>query len=143
DIEHDRGLAAVLQYLIRSGQLHIISSDHDDSDEEYIANSQPPRYTSSYLHLHPNTSRLNKSEISLATKQACGYIKNADKRNMSVTSMIQRRAIGPGFSTGERCRISSSFLPNKMHQVAQYNNKAFCGSYSKDGRFFLTASQGK
>lgn len=30
-----------------------------------------------------------------------------------------------------------------MHQVAKYSTKAFCGSYSKDGRFFLTASQGK
>lgn len=68
---------------------------------------------------------------------------NIDKRNLSVTSMIQRRALGPSFSTGERCRISSNFLPNKMHQVAKYNTKAFCGSYSKDGRFFLTASQGK
>lgn len=57
--------------------------------------------------------------------------------------MIQKRALGPSFSTGERCRISSNFLPNKMHQVAKYSTKAFCGSYSKDGRFFLTASQGK
>ncbi|XP_033331804.1 DDB1- and CUL4-associated factor 11 [Megalopta genalis] len=142
DIEHDRGLAAVLQYLIRSGQLHIISSDHDDSDEEYVASSQPPRFTS-HLHLHPNTSRLDKSEISLATKQACGFVSDVDKRNISIASMIQRRTLGPGFSTGERCRISSSFLPNKMHQVAKYNAKAFCGSYSQDGRFFLTASQDK
>lgn len=37
-----------------SGQLNIISSDHDDSDEEYAANSQPPRITSV-----PNTSRLD------------------------------------------------------------------------------------
>lgn len=57
--------------------------------------------------------------------------------------MIQRRAVGPNFSTGEKCRISGSFLPNKMHQVDKYNSKAFCGSYSKDGRFFLTASQGE
>ncbi|XP_076170804.1 DDB1- and CUL4-associated factor 11 [Ptiloglossa arizonensis] len=138
DIEHDPGLAAVLQYLIRSGQLHIISSDHDDSDEEYAANSQPPRITSL-----PNTSRLDKSEISFATKLASGFISNIDKRNLSVTSMIQRRAVGPNFSTGEKCRISGSFLPNKMHQVDKYNSKAFCGSYSKDGRFFLTASQDK
>ncbi|XP_012140236.2 DDB1- and CUL4-associated factor 11 [Megachile rotundata] len=138
DIEHDPGLAAVLQYLIRSGQLHIIASDHDDSEEEYAANSQPPRITSS-----PNTSRLDENEISLATKLACGYVDSSQKRNLSVTSMIQRRALGPNFSTGERCRISSNFLPNKMHQVAKHNIKAFCGSYSEDGRLFLTASQDK
>ncbi|XP_015585842.1 DDB1- and CUL4-associated factor 11 isoform X2 [Cephus cinctus] len=120
-----------------SGQVHIVSSDHEDSDEEYAANSQPPRITSP-----PNTSRLDRSEISLATKQACGLVENrSGPTNVSVTSMIQKRALGPGFSAGQKCRITSSFLPNKMYQVAKYNSKAFCGSYSKDGRFFLTASQ--
>lgn len=138
DIEHDPTLASMLHYLIRSGQLHIISSDQDDSDEEYAANSQPPRITTL-----PNTSRLDKSEISLVTKQACGFVEDIDKRNLSVMSMIQRRSLGSSFSTGERCRISSNFLPNKMHPVAKYNGKVFCGSYSKDGRFFLTASQDK
>lgn len=138
DIEHDPGLVDILQYLIRSRQLqHIVSLNQDDSDEEYAANSQPPRITSS-----PNTSRLDKSEISLVTKQACGYLDGMDKP-CNVTSMIQRRALGPNFSIGERCGITNRFLPNKMHQVAKYRTKAFCGSFSKDGRFFLTASQDK
>ncbi|XP_076242069.1 DDB1- and CUL4-associated factor 11 isoform X1 [Calliopsis andreniformis] len=135
-IEDNQGFSAILQYMIRSGQLNFITSDQDDSDEEYAANSQSLRIT-----FMPNTSKLDKSEISLATKQACGYIEDSDKRNLSVMSMIQRRSLGRSFTTGERCRICSNFLPNKMHQVAKYNTKAFCGSYSKDGRFFLTASQ--
>ncbi|CAK9798391.1 DDB1- and CUL4-associated factor 11 [Anthophora quadrimaculata] len=138
DIEHDPGLAAVLHYLIRRGQLHIISSDHDDSDEEYTASPIPPKITSL-----PSTSRLDKSEISFTTKQACGLLDSVDKRNLSVTSMIQRRALGPSFTTGERRRISSSFLPKYLYEVAKYSNKAFCGSYTKDGRFFLTACQDK
>lgn len=137
NVDQDPGLATVLQYLISSGQLHIIASEHDDSEEEYSL-WNAPRFTSS-----PNTSRLDKSEISLVTKQACGYVDSSEKRNLSVTSMIQRRSLGPSFSTGERCRISSNFLPNKMRQVAKYNTKVFCGSYSEDGRFFLTASQDK
>lgn len=84
---------------------------------------------------------LQKSEISLTTKQACG-LQNIHKTNVSITSMINRRILGCGFSIGDKCRISNSFLPNKMHQVAKYNSKAFCGTYSQDGRFFLTASQG-
>lgn len=136
DFEQDPGLTAILQYLIRSGQVHIISSDQDDSDEEYAASSQPPRVTP-----RPNTSILDKSEISLATKQACGFTEGRRKEPASITSMIQKRALGPGFSAGQKCRIASSFLPNKMRQVAKYSSKAFCGSHSKDGRFFLTASQ--
>ncbi|XP_017794296.1 PREDICTED: DDB1- and CUL4-associated factor 11 isoform X2 [Habropoda laboriosa] len=91
----------------------------------------------------PKTSRLDKSEISFTTKQACGFIDSADKCNLSITSMIQKRALGPSFTTGERCRISSSFLPDDKDQVAKYSSKAFCGSYTKDGRFFLTACQDK
>lgn len=141
-----------------SGQVHIIASDHDDSDEEYAANVQPPKIMSL-----PNTSRLDvgfyyyfmkynmifilfsilqKSEISLATKQACGLREDSGNKNLSIASMIQKRSLGSGFSIGEKCRISSNFLPNKSRQVAKYNSKVFCGSYSKDGRFFLTASQG-
>ncbi|XP_017753181.1 PREDICTED: DDB1- and CUL4-associated factor 11 isoform X2 [Eufriesea mexicana] len=137
DIEYNPGLAAVLQYMIRSGRL-ILSSDHDDSDEEYAANSQPPKITSV-----PNMSRLNENDISHVTKQACGLIDNRYKHNLSVTSMIQRRALGPNFSTGERCRISSNYLPNRSFRLTRYDTKAFCGSYSKDGRFFLTATQDK
>lgn len=88
---------------------------------------------------------LQKSEISLSIKQACGLgdaLKNNIKDN-SVTSMLQRRELGPSFSAGQKCKIVSNFLPNHMKPVAKYSNKAFCGSYSKDGRFFLTACQGK
>lgn len=85
---------------------------------------------------------LQKSEISLATKQACGLREDSGNKNLSIASMIQKRSLGSGFSIGEKCRISSNFLPNKSRQVAKYNSKVFCGSYSKDGRFFLTASQG-
>jgi WD repeat-containing protein 23 len=46
-----------------------------------------------------------------------------------------------GFDGPHRNLISSRFLPNTVRKVANYGVKAFCGSYSKDGDIFLTASQ--
>ena len=33
-------------------------------------------------------------------------------------------------------------MPNKFKQVVSQNHKMFCGTYSKDGNIFLSASQG-
>ena len=41
-----------------SGQVHIISSDRDDSDDEFVAAARPPRMTD----LQPNTKELDVSE---------------------------------------------------------------------------------
>ncbi|XP_033223372.1 DDB1- and CUL4-associated factor 11 isoform X2 [Belonocnema kinseyi] len=120
--------------ILRSGQVHIISEEHDDSDE-YSA-TRPPR-----VPTRPNTSRLDKSEISLTTKQACGIGNESKSQSVSMPSMMHKRELGSNFSAAQRCAISSNYLPNRMQQVAKYNSKAFCGSYSTDGKFFLTACQ--
>jgi hypothetical protein len=46
------------------------------------------------------------------------------------------------FSGGDRSYIGHNYLPNKFKQVANCNHKMFCGTYSKDGNIFLSASQG-
>ncbi|ESO89788.1 hypothetical protein LOTGIDRAFT_124623, partial [Lottia gigantea] len=45
------------------------------------------------------------------------------------------------FTQGDKCVINSKFLPNKVKTVAKYHQKAFCGTYSKDGSIFLSAAQ--
>lgn len=47
-----------------------------------------------------------------------------------------------GFSYANKCKISNRFLPNEMSILESYGGKAFCGIYSKDGDYFITASQG-
>lgn len=139
DYYQEPALAAILQYLIQSGQVHIISEEHDDSDE--YSTARPPRVAS-----RPNTSRLDKSEISLTTKEACGVgnkVFGGDGGGGGLPMMLQRRELGSTFTCGQRCKISSNYLPNRMDQVAKYSSKAFCGSYSTDGKFFLTACQDK
>ena len=46
------------------------------------------------------------------------------------------------FTQGDRSYIGHNYLPNEFKQVAKYSNKMFCGTYSKDGNIFLSASQG-
>ncbi|KAK7788866.1 hypothetical protein R5R35_013446 [Gryllus longicercus] len=139
--DQDADLATILQYLIRSGQIHIISSDRDDSDDEFVAAVSPPK-----IETQPNTRKLDKSEISFSTKQTCGLIhKKGEERPNSVAAMISERERGmfgrPGFSFGDRCRITGSYLPNSMKVAATYQSKAFCGTYSRDGNHFLSACQ--
>lgn len=140
--QQDSDLATILQYLIRSGQVHIISPGQDDSDEDFIAAASPPRIT----NYTPDTKTLNMSEISLATKQSCGLVHSQGKeRPASVTAMLSARESGMfgsgSFTRGDQCKISSSHLPSKKREVAVYLNKAFCGLYSNDGEQFLTACQ--
>lgn len=42
---------------IFSGQVHIISSDRDDSEDEFVAAASPPRM----MDLRPNTKELDVS----------------------------------------------------------------------------------
>lgn len=46
------------------------------------------------------------------------------------------------FTTGDKCKITNTYLPCSKEEVASYSNKAFCGTFSTDGEQFLTACQG-
>jgi len=46
-----------------------------------------------------------------------------------------------GFDKPHRSLLSENFLPNTITRIANYGHKAFCGTYSKDGNIFLSASQ--
>lgn len=46
------------------------------------------------------------------------------------------------FTRGDKCKITNWHLPNTVQKIADYSNKAFCGTYSADGEYFLTACQG-
>lgn len=46
------------------------------------------------------------------------------------------------FSYPNKCRISNWFLPNEVKLLDTYEGKVFCGIFSRDGNYFVTASQG-
>ncbi|KAK0177674.1 hypothetical protein PV328_001703 [Microctonus aethiopoides] len=111
-------------------------SGNNNRDESSTSAPQP-KISANLL----DRTKLEENEISSVTKRACGYIEPEDEKNRSVTSMIQQRELGLAFSNSEKCRIGNIFLPNYMTRVAQYNSRAFCGSYSADGKLLVTASQ--
>uniref|UniRef100_A0A0A9XLV9 DDB1-and CUL4-associated factor 11 n=1 Tax=Lygus hesperus TaxID=30085 RepID=A0A0A9XLV9_LYGHE len=128
----DTDLATILQYLIRSGQVRILSDQ--------------PDYVAGPYHRPPQTSVSNldnfcKTEVSNFTENASG-----GRVPPSITEMILRREggrlrTGRGFSTKERCGINNRKLPVNMKIVDSYESKAFCGVYNKTGDRLLTASQ--
>jgi len=81
-----------------------------------------------------------KNDIISVTKNASGV---TDEKNTSMIPMIQKRALKPnGFSVKEKRRIANNLLPNKPQILHDFGSKVFCGLYSKDGEFFVTATQG-
>lgn len=45
------------------------------------------------------------------------------------------------FTKGDCTKMYNTFLPNKNSIVGSFQTKIFCGTYSKDGNTFLSASQ--
>lgn len=47
------------------------------------------------------------------------------------------------FTQPERCKLSNNYFPNCKEAIMSYDAKVFCGTFSRDGNHFVTASQGK
>lgn len=48
-----------------------------------------------------------------------------------------------GFSYARKNHINNRYIPNSMSDLDKYSGKVFCGIFSKDGKYFITASQGR
>ncbi|XP_072748454.1 DDB1- and CUL4-associated factor 11 isoform X1 [Anoplolepis gracilipes] len=119
----------------------IIASDRieDRSDE-----SEDEHSTATRRRYVQDTAGLVGNDINYIVKQASGVTHSSDQKNLSITPVIQRRALRPdGFNSHEKCILRNSLLPNKPDVIANYNSKVFCGLFSKDGKFFVTATQDK
>uniref|UniRef100_A0A6M2DRD1 Putative wd40 domain protein n=1 Tax=Xenopsylla cheopis TaxID=163159 RepID=A0A6M2DRD1_XENCH len=142
--DEDYDLATILQILIRSGQVHIVSYDEGvrRSNNGLHNVKLPPRNKRKL-----NTKMLDKSEVSIETKRACGLsIVDDVNTKVCITDLISKRQhgltkTGCQFSKQEKCQISNIFLPNTMKVADQTHSKFFCGMYSKDGNRFLSAAQ--
>lgn len=72
---------------------------------------------------------------------------NPPAQSTSLPQLLYSRQVGlkgtGQFSQGDRSLIGHSYLPNRFKPVENLSNKMFCGTFSKDGDVFLSASQGK
>ena len=87
---------------------------------------------------------LMESDIHLTTSVSSGLL---EKRSVKhVPHWFHQRQIGTrndgAFTGGDRSFLGHNYLPNEFQQVANYGHKMFCGTYSRDGDVFLSASQG-
>ncbi|XP_056009202.1 DDB1- and CUL4-associated factor 11-like isoform X3 [Ostrea edulis] len=147
DNEESPDLQAILAFLIRSGQVRILTNDEDDVDSkesdsdgcEFYGPARPPQEDP-----HPNTAELDKNDIKQEIMRSSGRaLKRTTKP--TVLHMLQNRELGRNkkqhFTLEDQRLINCQYLPNRMTTVANYRHKAFCGTYSKDGSIFLSASQ--
>lgn len=145
--EEPQDVQAILAYLIRSGQVRILTNDEDDVDSkeedsdgcEFYGPARPPQEDP-----HPNTEELDRSDIKEEIMRSSG---RATKRDMkpTVLHMLQNREMGRNkkqqFTLEDQRVINCQYLPNQMSVMANYRHKTFCGTYSKSGNIFLSASQ--
>ncbi|XP_033626162.1 DDB1- and CUL4-associated factor 11-like [Asterias rubens] len=144
--ERELDYTELLAYLMRSGQIRLVSSNPDwalgveDSDDDTTIECCPE------ADLNPDTEAIDASALKQQMLFRAGMNHNCTiPKERPVTDMLQKRAVGSclrgNFSRGDLAMVSASYLPNSMRSIAQYNTKAFCGNYSKDGSVFLSACQ--
>ncbi|XP_074424188.1 DDB1- and CUL4-associated factor 11 isoform X4 [Larus michahellis] len=154
--EEDVDLAQVLAYLLRRGRAGPARGgggarrDPPDSEEEEEeeeepwggggAGHDPPAPPP------PDTRVLDGHELKAQLELAGGRgLGGAGPAERSLPRLLRQREWGRcrngGFSAGEKTRLSSHFLPNRVVFTDTYPQKAFCGLFSPDGSLFVSACQ--
>lgn len=145
DSEH-HDLPSILAYLIRSGQVRILTSSDrgdsfsDDEDEGYFEKTRPPM-----VDPNPDTTQIKKNDIYQEILLKSGRSRVQEKCHPTVTHMMYKREVGMNkrlnFSPAHQRVMCTPYLPNHYSRMAYYRQKAFCGTYSVDGNIFLSAAQ--
>lgn len=90
----------------------------------------------------PDLETLKKSDVWQQIKHSAGLNDIAEKGNKNLVEMLNQRQNGGAFVSREKCRINNIYMPNQCErQLIQLDSKIFCGSFTRDGDRFLTASQ--
>lgn len=138
DVLGENYLILILRQLINSREVQVINSNDED-----VTMKLP------VIRKKPNLETLKKSEIYQSIKHASGYRLEETilKRHWSVPKMLANRERGLGLKSGpftqnEKCKLGNNYVPNKRERNIIYlSTKVFCGSFSRDGQNFVTASQ--
>lgn len=141
DILGENYLILILRQLIQSRELQLINSNDED---HHICKMKLPT-----IRRKPNLDALKKSSIYQSIKQASGFKADGSdpEENWCVLKMLANRQSGIGpklgpFTQYDKCKINNMFVPNKREKtMANLGTKVFCGTYSRDGNYFITASQ--
>ncbi|CAH0547742.1 unnamed protein product [Brassicogethes aeneus] len=97
----------------------------------------------------PNTTILKESEYYELTKKACSIIspkrRPLKRLSKNVASLICNRETGvyptTNFSYANKCYVNNKYIPNHVSIIDNTVGRMFCGIYSSDGKYLLTACQ--
>jgi hypothetical protein len=142
DLLSENYLVLVMRHLVESGELQMLT--HNENTEQ--CNSLP------VIKKKPNLDVLKRSDVYQTVKEASGYGLASDRylaTNWSLPKMLNSRQGGVGMKHGaltgpEKCKINNLFIPNRKEKtLMKSDSKFFCGSFSRDGKHFVTANQGE
>lgn len=149
DSDHEQtDLSSILAYLIRSGQVRILTSDREDNslsddDDDFY---RPTSSRVPAVDPKPDTTFIKQNDLYEEILLKSGRSSVFDKKHPTVPQMVYKRQTGmrkcTNFTSSQKRVIMSPFLPNFCNSVAtNFRHKVFCGTYSKEGHIFLSASQ--
>ncbi|KRT85038.1 WD40 domain-containing protein [Oryctes borbonicus] len=136
----DLHYAEIIQRLInryRNGHLSAYTEEYEDT---YSGCRVPKiKYT-------PCVAKLNESDFYFDTSLASGLVSSTRKPiGNNITTMLLNRERSmcsyDRFSRPNKTKISNWFLPNHMEKLDKHDGKVFCGTFSREGNYFITASQ--
>ena len=130
DIDQSNALHRFLTLaLLQSGSISFVSSRRN-----HIEN----------LVNFPCPDMIANSDLSQIIKINQGMILPDQQRGKLCNSAInlrQREINRNSFSHSLCTKLATSFIPNYAEKEILFNEKNFCGTYSEDGRYFLSACQ--
>merc|ERR1712096_188662 len=121
---------------LRRGYQQETSSDSDSDEGQswlYQPQPAPPQPQP------PDIREIEKAEIAIHTKQSLGI--GSRRGQLKLPGIIVDRSLCGQFSVRDKRLICSNLLPHNHTKVAQYKNKVFCGTHTRDGDIFMTACQ--
>ncbi|XP_065828421.1 DDB1- and CUL4-associated factor 11-like [Oscarella lobularis] len=156
---------AIFSYLLRRGHIRIVNrstaldtdeetDDHDDDDdsdfcieenEVEVDRSRRKRKADLPQPKKTDTSRLKESEFYQYIQRQSGQKLNSRGAGGLLSSLRERQLshVGDygGFSPPKKAAVASRYLPNtKMHEI-KCSSKRYCGTFSRNGDVYVSASQ--
>lgn len=140
-------------------------SSHNDSNEDLLnlllqrfintnrfnfdnAAFSSRRFCMPQIKAKTNLEALKKNYIYQSIKYGSGFgtDETSPMAKWSIVKMLQNRQNGIGSKQGaflqpERCKLSNNYFPNCKEPIMSYDAKVFCGTFSRNGKHFVTASQ--
>ncbi|XP_059620295.1 DDB1- and CUL4-associated factor 11 [Phlebotomus argentipes] len=86
------------------------------------------------------TDALVRNDFYQSVMRASGQ--TARRQPWNVAQMLSERQHVRSWTTAQKCKMSSLYVPNVKEGVAmKYDSKVFCGSFTPNGKHFVTACQ--